>query len=275
MITILDSLQVLPPWSDDVIFENFVTHYFNDIEETKSYVRYGRSGQDQNGIDIYSHERKTVIQCKLKAIGRDDIKIRKELIASLNKDFKSFVKYKAKNKLPYSKFIFASTFESDTQLDTECVKLSNDDVIVEYWSWDRFKTNMPSQTWELYYGDFFKIDEINRVNGLKDKYTVDKTSPLIDQIYDYLKYYFSEIKILPPYLFKNNYPFKCNSDYIPYYSVFKLYTDNQELYELLGAAKQEDGKLIGIKRKYSEGVKRSKDKVTFILKTLSNNLIFH
>jgi hypothetical protein len=30
-------MQILPPWNDDVKFEHFITEYFNDLENTKSY----------------------------------------------------------------------------------------------------------------------------------------------------------------------------------------------------------------------------------------------
>jgi len=279
MIANIESLQMLPPWEDDVLFEKFITHYFNELENTTSYDRFGRSGQNQSGLDVYSIEKATVIQCKLKLIGRNDDKIRKELIKDLNKDFENFNKYKEKNRLAYNRFVFASTFHADTQIQTECTKLSNDSIIVEYWHWDRILNNMPTNTLNHYYKHFIEAlsnyynSTVNENNSIP--FEVDNTSPLIDQIYDYLKHYFSEIKALPPHLFKNNYPFKCDTDYIPYYSVFTLNTDNQSLYELLEPIKQKDGKLTGIKRKYSEGVKDSRNKVTFILKTLSNNLIFN
>lgn len=85
-------MQFLPPWNDDVKFENFITQYFNDLENTSSYDRFGRSGQKQFGLDIYSIEKKTVIQCKLKLIrGGNDRQIRSELINALKNDFKSFI----------------------------------------------------------------------------------------------------------------------------------------------------------------------------------------
>jgi hypothetical protein len=143
MKSLIESLQILPPWNDDVKFENFITAYFNDIGNTLSYDRFGRSGQKQDGLDIYSTEKKTVIQCKLKLIsGGNDEKIRKELIKELETDFNSFVIYNKKNQLSFNKFIFASTYHSDTHIITECAKLATDSISVEYWSWDRIKNNI-------------------------------------------------------------------------------------------------------------------------------------
>ncbi len=79
MKSLIEQMQILPPWNDDVKFENFITSYFNDLEKTLSYDRFGRLGQKQFGLDIYSIEKRTVIQCKLKSIrgGNDEPRSRK------------------------------------------------------------------------------------------------------------------------------------------------------------------------------------------------------
>lgn len=30
----IEQMQILPPWNDDVKFENFITSYFNDLRDT-------------------------------------------------------------------------------------------------------------------------------------------------------------------------------------------------------------------------------------------------
>ncbi|MEX2411329.1 MAG: hypothetical protein WD607_08175 [Candidatus Paceibacterota bacterium] len=155
MDSIFKSMQIIPPWDDDTLFEEFITEYFNDLYSTKSYDRYGRTGQKQDGLDIYSIEKKTVIQCKLKRLrlNNDDI-IRDKLITELRSDFKSFTTYNSKNKFLYNKFIFTSTFHSDTQITTECLNLSDEKITVEYWSWDKLLRDIPGKTRDRYYKDF-------------------------------------------------------------------------------------------------------------------------
>ncbi len=151
MTTLLSPFQILPPWQDDVQFENFITDYFNAKENTSSYDRFGRSGQKQFGLDIFSVEKKTVIQCKLKNISiQDRSKITKELIQDLANDLSSFRKYnKSVNNL-YTRFYFVSTFYSDSNIQTACAQQNDDLIQIEYWSWERIMKNMPAIVIEKY-----------------------------------------------------------------------------------------------------------------------------
>ena len=36
MKSLIEQMQILPPWNDDVKFENFITSYFNDLEDRYS-----------------------------------------------------------------------------------------------------------------------------------------------------------------------------------------------------------------------------------------------
>lgn len=181
---LLEQMQILPPWNDDVKFETFITSYFNDLENTFSYDRFGRLGQKQFGLDIYSIEKKTVIQCKLKLIrGGNDERIRKELIEELDKDFNSFLAYNEANKLGYNKFIFASTFYSDTHIATECSKRSTDTITVEYWGWEKIQSNLPEKVFKTYYSEFLGFLEefylkdnlpyLNNTEYIQDTNTID------------------------------------------------------------------------------------------------------
>ena len=184
MKSLIEQMQILPPWNDDVKFETFITSYFNDLENTLSYDRFGRLGQKQFGLDIYSIEKKTVIQCKLKLIrGGNDERIRKELIDELDKDFNSFLAYNESNKLGYNKFIFASTFYSDTHIATECSKRSTDTITVEYWGWEKIQSNLPEKVFKTYYSEFLGFLEefyqkdnlpyLNNTEYIQDTNTID------------------------------------------------------------------------------------------------------
>ena len=38
MKSLIEQMQILLPWNDDVKFENFITEYFNDLEDRYSIV---------------------------------------------------------------------------------------------------------------------------------------------------------------------------------------------------------------------------------------------
>ena len=100
----LTGYQVLNPFSDEVKFEKFIVDVFNSIDKTNTYSQFGRRGQKQHGFDVSSIETKTVIQCKLKIIDRDDNKIRQELLKELDDDFSDFEIFNSDNEFHFSKF---------------------------------------------------------------------------------------------------------------------------------------------------------------------------
>ena len=92
LLTVKGQFQILPPFKNAESFEDFIVKYFNLLEEIKSYSKFGRRGQKQYGLDIFSQEKKTVIQCKLKILNRPDNQIRNELIKEIDSDFRKFQK---------------------------------------------------------------------------------------------------------------------------------------------------------------------------------------
>jgi len=152
----LSGYQVLHPFSNEVKFEKFIVDVFNSIDKTNTYSQFGRRGQKQHGFDVSSIETKTVIQCKLKIIDRDDYKIRQELLKELDDDFSDFKIFNSDNEFYFSKFIFASTFKNDTHIQIECKKKSTDKIVVDYWCWDRIMENLTEDLLTKYYRDFIK-----------------------------------------------------------------------------------------------------------------------
>lgn len=180
MKRLIEELQFLPPWNEDTKFEKFMTSYFNELEKTFSYDRFGRLGQKQDGLDIYSAEKKTVVQCKLKFInGGNDENIRKDLIQELDRDFNSFLEYNKANKLKYNKFILASTFKNDTQIATECSKKTDESIKVEYWCWEKIKDNMPEIIFKIYYKDYINFLE---ENNIKDSFLYTQSTEYIQDV---------------------------------------------------------------------------------------------
>lgn len=111
-----------------------------------------------------------------------------------------------------------------------------------------------------------KVEALNQYSN-KGKISIDKTGPLLNQLYYYLKIRFEEIKILPSYLFIHNYPFENGSTC--YRNDFTLRNINPVLLELLKSFEINDRKLVN-----NFNSKNEFDKATFVLNTLSANHIF-
>ncbi len=102
----------------------------------------------------------------------------------------------------------------------------------------------------------------------KGKISIDKTEPLLNQLYYYLKIRFEEIKILPSYLFIRYYPFENGATC--YRNDFALRNINPELLEVLKSFEIIDRKLINNFKSRNDY-----NKASFILNTLSRNHIFY
>ncbi|WP_299381834.1 PIN domain-containing protein [uncultured Lacinutrix sp.] len=119
-------------------------------------------------------------------------------------------------------------------------------------------------------------EEINStsITSIENEVVIDKTKPILEQVYDYISIRHKEIKFYPISLFINNYPFKIDST--NYYSTFNLSTDNEELIELFQSVHiSEDNKISIIDEKFYYGVENYKTKIKTVLLGLSNNLIFN
>jgi ribosomal protein L14E/L6E/L27E len=115
---------------------------------------------------------------------------------------------------------------------------------------------------------------ISSVNNIEDEIIIDKTKPILEQVYDYISIRHKEIKFYPISLFINHYPLKINS--FNYYSTFNLNTDNEELIELFKSVKiSEDNKISITDEKFYNGVKNYEAKIKATLLGFSANLIFN
>lgn len=54
------------PLNDEYVFEEFIRDLFNSMHQTQSFQLYKTKGASQHGIDVFSTEKKVVIQCKKK-----------------------------------------------------------------------------------------------------------------------------------------------------------------------------------------------------------------
>jgi hypothetical protein len=130
----------LPRLKDEKKFEEFICDLFNEIEKIDNsdhtqYQLFGVKGQQQKGIDIFSPKSKTVIQCKLKDIGKKDDLVRKSLMADIHSDLKKAFDLQ----FEISRFIFVSTFRDDSALQEFTIQVMEEARLpfpLHYWGWD-------------------------------------------------------------------------------------------------------------------------------------------
>ncbi len=160
----------LPPLKDEKLFEELTCDVFNFVENTTSYVNtdfqiFGVKGQNQKGIDVFSNKTKTVIQCKLKSIGRKDETIRKNLIQDIDADLEKVKELK----IEFDKFIFVSTFRDDTQIQEHLNQLQKElnlPFYLYYWGWDTISNHL-EQSESLLHKYFPKF--IKKTKSVKPK----------------------------------------------------------------------------------------------------------
>lgn len=266
----------MPPINNKETFEDYVVDYFN-AKEGANYDKFGRNGQEQHGLDIYSVQKSTVIQCKWKALNttKSKDKIRQELIKDLKNDFSSFIKFNESQNNVFTKFIFSSTFENDTHIQTECINLSTEKIAVEYYYWGRLSRDTNIKLLQGYFNEIYQVaKKISEAPSVDDTdFEVDRKQPILQQIYDYLKNKFKEIQYLPKHLYIKKYPFQCE-EYFSSYSQFTLTLGNENIVNFFKSVVVDGGDITFSDPKYIEGVEDYETKTRFILKTLTNNAIY-
>ena len=108
------------------------------------FYRYGRIGQVQHGIDIYSaYHKGRCLQCKLHKKHITD----KKLLAELKADLQD-----ANNKFTdLTQFIFVSSLETRPKIQDACKDLSNDKIQVIPWFWNQLREDIARSKWLLRY----------------------------------------------------------------------------------------------------------------------------
>lgn len=144
----------LPPIGNEYLFEEFVCDLFNFIYDTTSFQAIGSRGQKQDGIDIFSFEKKTAIQCKKKDIRRNNNVIRSELKKEMMANLQLV---NLSSRLPFYNLFFVSTYKDDVELTVHSANLSNDsNIVILYYGWDtlsRYALRCPNIL-KKYYSQF-------------------------------------------------------------------------------------------------------------------------
>lgn len=175
-------------------FPDFIVDLFNVKEHTNTYTIWGKSGQKQNGIDIFSSQTNTVIQCKYKS---DDVSekarqaLKKELAEEVEKVIVSGVKLKH--------FILVSTYRHDAELQYFALALRDEKEYpfeISYIGWDEVKK------WALqfptilnrYFGNLLKPEIIELVS-----INIDTLACSWDPVEGYENIFYDKISEVSPH----------------------------------------------------------------------------
>ncbi|MFI5330015.1 MAG: hypothetical protein ACHQ2F_03125 [Desulfobaccales bacterium] len=118
--------------SDEIIFEEFIRDLFNVDHNTQSFQLYKSKGGVQHGIDVFSTEKRIVIQCKKKDTSRPDKTLRAELMDDLS------ISLQLIELLPFDfdVFILASTTKKYGEVQDHAAKISQQKPFdIQFLSW--------------------------------------------------------------------------------------------------------------------------------------------
>lgn len=156
----------LPALNNPEIFEDMVCDLFNQLDSTNSYKRFGKSGHQQKGIDIFSVEKDVAIQCKKKDLTRKDVTVRRELFDDIEKDVNLIL---SKNlKIDIQKLYILSTYNDHPDIDEFCEKLKLQLEVkfeIVYWGWQTIENRISNYTnlLEKYWSNFvIKITSVEQ-----------------------------------------------------------------------------------------------------------------
>ena len=80
------NIHQLPPINNEFNFEDAIVDLFNCMHKTETYKKFGRKGNNQKGIDIFSSQTGIAIQCKKKDLLRTSNILKNELKKDLESD---------------------------------------------------------------------------------------------------------------------------------------------------------------------------------------------
>lgn len=116
-------------------FQDLITDLFNAKYNSNSYIQLGRSGQKQHGIDVFSNQDSTVIQCK----HRNNLNSVSSIVKDLKKELKEDVKKAAQSDIAFNHFILVSTYRHDAELQHYAIELRDQfkySFNISYIGWD-------------------------------------------------------------------------------------------------------------------------------------------
>ena len=127
----------LPPMENSTDFEDLICDLFNLQNATESFKKFGKQGHKQKGIDIFSVELDTVIQCKKKDLSRKQSLLKKELLNDIEEDVKKIMINDLRIK--FNRLYIVTTFENHPDFDEYCedIKEMYDCKFdITFWGWN-------------------------------------------------------------------------------------------------------------------------------------------
>ncbi|MCR4935033.1 MAG: pentapeptide repeat-containing protein [Oscillospiraceae bacterium] len=100
------------------------------VEFGQEFHLFGRSGQKQHGIDVFSDDWETLIQCK-------DYRDAKTLMKAIAEDFETARSHFQEKGSPFfHTYIIATTLDTDAAVQEQVRALGGDGIRVDIWFWD-------------------------------------------------------------------------------------------------------------------------------------------
>ncbi len=118
----------------------------------------------------------------------------------------------------------------------------------------------------------FKKASDRKFGKVQNVIIVDKTEPILNQVYEYLEKRFGSLIFIPKKLFAEHYPFITSEIFQYHEKPFALVTDNKEVFELLTQVKIDAGVVIHDNANFIKSDEDEK-KIKTIFNRLSHNFI--
>lgn len=129
-----DRIKIKPP-EDSQEFEEMCCDLINNLNDDPkegNYVIYGRSGQEQNGIDIHSDKFSIVVQCK-------NYSKKNDFVSKIKKDYQNAMKEFAE--FEPQEFIVMTSLRRNKDINKEIAKIS-ENVSIHIWFWEDIKKKL-------------------------------------------------------------------------------------------------------------------------------------
>ncbi|HTF30613.1 MAG TPA: PIN domain-containing protein, partial [Flavitalea sp.] len=118
----------------------------------------------------------------------------------------------------------------------------------------------------------YKPEERENYNKIYNFIPVDRSLPILNQVYQYLTARFVDWRNIPKHLFTEHYPFILAEQFPSYHQPFTLITDNPEVFALLTEIKVDRDQVIQGKEKFITN-EVDEEQLLYILQCLTRNLI--
>lgn len=173
--------QQIPPLDNDKIFEDLICDLYNIEYNSISFKKFGKQGQNQKGIDVFSPEFDIAIQCKKKDISRKKSLLKRELFNDIEKDVS---KIKSQNlKITINKLFIVTTVEDHPDFDEFCEEMKiqfSCDFEIIFWGWNTIQEKILNHKLllEKYYPNFIiklesSEEKFIKIQELKKRIKID------------------------------------------------------------------------------------------------------